>query len=574
MVTEEAPIGRTVRIENVGQPSEINNGGTSLAPADGGSGSDLSGGRPPGLTYQAFTLEPQVDFVQKLSIIREVEGDYQASTMAKVATLLEDDFLSDDMAPLGMLLERQQGEQDRSLTSEIESSLQRAKDELVKGLLLNQGGELLLDREIGQALEQHLGESPFNEMDEQMDALQTQSLRNAHIVYELGGSIEEAVGQYQEPAHRVFPSGGGFVYGLNKAKAPRDSGGKAPRYSILVDSGPPGGGGASGGYGGRGGSGGNWNGGGGHFGGYLMVFILCGSGLLLLRVVYDYCSHYLYAKAEEAFRAMMKDYHQKTEKVLGSDRHKLSAVLKAATPLLLSGASLFVMSYIFNPERVRAIFSVVANLIALLAQELGRALVAALPHQLREAAQQLGHVLAVLSAHLRNILENVVLPALLWCRAAGIVICCAYLLFNGACELYKLLEPQVALTAATDSDPREAVLLFCLGLLKSASVFILAFLPKNKAALALGGGVLIGGAILAPPHYYQPLATFVLSSPTFAKVVGCVAGRWACIIFVGYMANTATLRRFLPLFVGAGYFFRVYELAMTATPNLLPITPA
>nr|YP_009518872.1 hypothetical protein [Boodleopsis pusilla]AYC64819.1 hypothetical protein [Boodleopsis pusilla] len=350
---------------------------------------------------------------------------------------------------------------------------------------------------------------------------------------------------------------------------------KAPRYSILE--GPPsGGGGANWNGGGGGGSGGGtgsngFGGGGSH--NYILI-IICGTMVIIVgKVIVEWG----YRLLNYGLSGMTQDYLEKTRglpnKAQGQNRQaRVKAVLNATTPLLLSGASLFVMSYIFTAERVREILRSYLAVIEVLAQTFGRALGAALPPQLRETAQRLGHVMAVFGAQIRWLVENVLIRILLWCRTAGILLCSAYLflkIFSGAAELYKLFEPQgQQVLKSTGSQP---VLLFCIGLLKSASVFIIAFLPKNF--VLVGSGVLIG-ALALPGVYYEPLATFVLSYPTFAKVVSCVAGRWCCIIFVGYMANTATLRRFLPFFVGAGYLFGVYQLAMTATPNLLPITPS
>nr|YP_009518871.1 hypothetical protein [Boodleopsis pusilla]AYC64839.1 hypothetical protein [Boodleopsis pusilla] len=97
------------------------------------------------LTVEAFTLEPRAEVPEKIAIMNKVQLDCQASS------LNQNSFFANDMGHIEASLER---EQDRTLTRAIESSLAASNAQLVHSILLNQEGELELERAIGTALDQ------------------------------------------------------------------------------------------------------------------------------------------------------------------------------------------------------------------------------------------------------------------------------------------------------------------------------------------------------------------------------------------------------------------------------------
>ena len=64
---------------------------------------------------------------------------------------------------------------------------------------------------------------------------------------------------------------------------------------------------------------------------------------------------------------------------------------------------------------------------------------------------------------------------------------------------------------------------------------------------------------------------FLVSYPLVLNLCSCIAGRWGILLITANITRSdTTLKKYSVPFGILLYFLRVYQLAMIATPNLLP----
>ena len=83
----------------------------------------------------------------------------------------------------------------------------------------------------------------------------------------------------------------------------------------------------------------------------------------------------------------------------------------------------------------------------------------------------------------------------------------------------------------------------------------------------------IYGLVLQDTRHISQLAQAALqASPEFNSMVSCVAGRWCLILITGNLVrNESALKNYSLPFFCMLYVLRVYQLAFSATPNMLPL---
>nr|BBN51383.1 hypothetical protein [Halimeda borneensis] len=138
-------------------------------------------------------------------------------------------------------------------------------------------------------------------------------------------------------------------------------------------------------------------------------------------------------------------------------------------------------------------------------------------------------------------------------------------------ELYPLLSH---ITEAISDSSLELILLFCVNFLKAISILLIGLLPWPKAGDKVDKALILGTKISA--MYLLVLnpcnfASHLLSIESVVQLCSSIASRWAIIIVTGNLVGRDS--RLRPYSVPFGimlYFLRMYELAMTASPNMLP----
>ena len=164
---------------------------------------------------------------------------------------------------------------------------------------------------------------------------------------------------------------------------------------------------------------------------------------------------------------------------------------------------------------------------------------AVLPPELRAAAQRIGQGIAALGRQIRYIVDKIILPIALFLRNAGIVFGSTFVLLKcislGA-KLYALLQArgagkaveviqavqETALGVSTD-----LVESYVIGVCKSASFFLIAFLPKTKRPLITEGIAIAALTYVLcsdPYRVFPQIASQLLSSnPQIFKMFSCIA---------------------------------------------------
>ena len=113
--------------------------------------------------------------------------------------------------------------------------------------------------------------------------------------------------------------------------------------------------------------------------------------------------------------------------------------------------------------------------------------------------------------------------------------------------------------------------------LKCLGVLLISLIPRTlpKVVQFACGVLIVVLCVLDPAQltilYIRKFTEFLMSYPMFAKLCSSRAGRWSLIVSSVYYVNReSALRQIAIIFIFCLYFLRVYELAMTATPNFLP----
>nr|AYC64626.1 hypothetical protein [Halimeda minima] len=251
------------------------------------------------------------------------------------------------------------------------------------------------------------------------------------------------------------------------------------------------------------------------------------------------------------------------EPLKGKKALRLKAALPSLVPVLFSGSALAVLSYVLHPERLREIVALLADVIAILAQELGRVMLELIPPELHQLAQRIGAVIEFIGAYARLLVEQVIIPVLLYARTFGIWFVSVFFVFKlvtFGVQLWEILAssgdanvnvnvpPEVTAKALEVVDRVGAITaedspaLFLTQFSKAVSLLVLGLvplpLPAGKSRLVkllhLSAIVSIYGLVLCDTRYIPKLASQALeASPQFCSMVSCVAGRWCLIIITG-----------------------------------------
>nr|AYC64004.1 hypothetical protein [Halimeda micronesica] len=304
-------------------------------------------------------------------------------------------------------------------------------------------------------------------------------------------------------------------------------------------------------------------------------------------------------------------YLQVTQKQLDQAREsenagiepRKRAIAAALVPVLFSSSALAILSYVLNPERLREIFELLADAIVILAQELGRVLLALIPPQLQILAERVGDAISFIGAYTRQILEQVVIPVLLYARTFAIWFMSAFLVFKlvslGA-EIYQAFSAsgiaqnvnvpaEVTAKALQVADTVGAITaedspnLFLVQFIKAVSLLCLGLVPAPEFGLSKLKGLVRFGHLLAifgvyslvlqdTKHITQLASSALQASPELNSMVSCIAGRFCLIIITGNIVrNESALKNYSFPFAFMLYFLRVYQLAFSASQNLLPM---
>ena len=336
----------------------------------------------------------------------------------------------------------------------------------------------------------------------------------------------------------------------------------------------------SGGNNGGAGDDSNWNNGGGgdprwnYFG-----FIVFGGAIVIIgKIIVDYGYKIIQNNLEKLLSSTKKQIDDIKTK------NTLHRSLPSLLPVLASGPALVVLSYLFHPQRLRQLVELLTEMGNILAQQIGRLLLMALPPQLQEAARFIGHFIQVVGAQLGRFVDQVVLPVALYGRALGILMVKVYFLLKLASlglEVYKVCGKAVVAQAhqiaeALSGTGEASIVLFVENFVKSVSLLVVGLIPipkdLPKFIRILGRMCIVSFVVSADGRFFvQKVANGLLAYPLVVSLCGCIAGRWAMILLTVNIARwDTTLRKYSLPFGVLLYVFRVYELAMTATPNFLP----
>lgn len=346
---------------------------------------------------------------------------------------------------------------------------------------------------------------------------------------------------------------------------------------------------------GGGGDDSNWhNGGGGDFDGgdprwNYVGFILFGGAIVIIgKIIGQIIVDNGYTIIKKNLDKLLSSTKKQIDDVKTKNTLHLRRSLPSLLPVLASGPALVVLSYLFHPQRLRQLVECLAEIGAILAQQIGRLLLQALPPQLREAAQRLGHFIEIVGVQLRRFVDQVVVPVALYGRALGLLLVKVYFLLKLASlgmELYKVCGKAVPEAVVTQAHQiaealsgagEVSIVLFVENFLKSVSLLVVGLIPVSqdvpKFVRLLGRGCIVSFVVSTNGRFFvQKVASGLLSYPIVVSLCGCIAGRWAMIVLtVNIARGDTTLRRYSVPFIALLYVLRVYELAMTATPNFLP----
>ena len=343
---------------------------------------------------------------------------------------------------------------------------------------------------------------------------------------------------------------------------------------------------------GGGGDDSNWhNGGGGDFDGgdprwnYFGWIVFFGAIIIIGQIIVDY-GYKNFRKNLEKFLSSAK---KQIDDVKTKNTLPLRRRLPSLLPVVLSGPALVVLTYLFHPQRLRELVERLAEMGAILAQQIGRLLLLALPPQLQAAAQRLGHFIEIVGAQLGRFMDQVVLPVALYGRTLGLLLLKVYFLLKLASlgmELYKVcgkvvpdsVVAQAHKIVSTLSGAGEAsIVLFVENSLKSVSLLVIGLIPipqdVPKFIRILGRTCILSFVVSVNGRFFvQKVASGLLSYPLVVSLCGCIAGRWAIILLTMNLVRGDTILKKYSLPFGILlYVLRVYELALTASPNFLPI---
>nr|AYC63994.1 hypothetical protein [Halimeda micronesica] len=359
------------------------------------------------------------------------------------------------------------------------------------------------------------------------------------------------------------------------------------------------------GWGGSDDGGSNWNN-----NNYVILFLF-GSGVIVIgRVIGDYGYKILSFASDKYLQVTQNQLDQAREPENagiepGRSKSRLFRAIKSTSvyQILLTASAISILSYVLNPERLRDIFELLADAIVILAQELGRVLLQLIPPQFHELAHRVGQAIEYMAFYTRQILEQVVIPVLLYARTFAIWFISAFLVFKlvslGA-EIYQAFSasgiaqnvevpPEVTAKALEVADRIGAITaadspaLFLNQFIKAVSLLLLGLVPAPefgtkvpKSLVRFGHLAAIFGVyslVLQDTRHITQLASSALqASPELNSMVSCIAGRFCLIIITGNLVRRESALKNLSLpFFCMLYVLRVYQLAFSASPNFLLI---
>ena len=346
-------------------------------------------------------------------------------------------------------------------------------------------------------------------------------------------------------------------------------------------------------------SGGSGGGSGGHYGdssggfeppnnggNHFFMLIIFGSGLIVLaNVLVKYGSQLINNGINGWIDQCSRKAAPRTAPKRPPRFGEVAVLLRGITPLLLSGTLLTGLVFLLTPERLQTVLRAMFNLMAVAAQEVGRAVVAVLPPPMRQVAQYFGRFLALAVTPIRYIIE-IVIPLVQLLRKFAIVFCGTFMLIKGitlSVQLATLIKADKAINLAqaiqteTLSVTVEPILTYTIGILKSLSFFILPYLtqiPKcNNVISQLFFFTTIVYLVLKDPYSFfsQTAEKLISNHPAILKMFSCILGRWCFLLIIANIVNQdKKLRRSIYIYIISLYFFKVYQLAGSATPNLFP----
>lgn len=326
---------------------------------------------------------------------------------------------------------------------------------------------------------------------------------------------------------------------------------------------------------------------------FIGIILLGGAGIIIGKIILNYG----YKIVIYGYSGLKQRFLKKAENIKNPHygQQRIFAVFRSAVPALISGTVVVVLAYVINPQHFHQLVEALEGVFILIARQLGRLLLQLIPPQLHQLANQIGHFIENFGEYVRQFVNQVVVPVLLYGRQLIIFGASLYFLFQLASlgiELSKFLQfkvPTAAVTQAKDltvslSGSGASIELFVLNYLKSVSLLVVALipLPKTMFPLPSSKGVLkvvrfcgtvciVCFVVKDPYQYIKQLAQFLLSYPLVLNLCSCIGGRWGIILITANIARSdMTLKKYSVPFGVLLYFLRVYQLAMIATPNLLP----
>lgn len=390
--------------------------------------------------------------------------------------------------------------------------------------------------------------------------------------------IQDFFQQLQDESYR--PSSDSFSTQIYLSKPVETSPPQGMGYSIRSGGGSNNGGG----YNGNGGSGGfDWDEGPPNNPNYLGLFILGCVGIATARCLYTYSYQLLRDATDKWIQKFLDKKQQEGQNAEG--RGKPWAYL---LPALSSGLTLVILSYVLSPDHIRAIIERCEALVVVLAREMGLMLLQLIPPQLHVVAQRLAEGIEHVGQQIHYLIHQIFIPAVLFLRSFtlfAIQIYCVLKCLALGVELYGWISGQIPTSWVTHaremaqslqpSGVGTSVELFLINFSKCLSVLLMVLIPETlPTIIQMAVRVFIVCVFVLDTYfmlYLKKAIAFLLTYPMFTQLCSSIAGRWSLIVATMYYINNSKKgRRMSVIFIFCLYFFRVYELAMTATPNFLP----
>ena len=211
-----------------------------------------------------------------------------------------------------------------------------------------------------------------------------------------------------------------------------------------------------------------------------------------------------------------------------------------------------------------------------------------IPPQLHAMAQQLADWFELVGAQIHYFIHHIFIPAVLFVRAFTLFAIKIYFLLKCMAlgvELYGWISNKIPTSFVTQarnmvqslSGSSTSVEFFLMNFSKCLCLLLISLIPETLPKIiqfAFGTGIVT--LIVLDPYqffiiYIQKFCTFLMTYYEFSQLMSSTAGRWSLIVGTVYFVNNdSKLRKMSVIFIFGLYFLRVYELAMTATPNFLP----